>query len=71
MGFYIKGALKIIGTESIIDNEQRAIDVLYLSILMLTIYIINGLAVFLTPQNNSIDLNILQMTAIFGYSHGI
>ncbi len=71
MGFYIKGALKIIGTESIIDNEQRAIDVLYLSILMLTIYIINGLAVFLTPKNNSIDLNILQMTAIFGYSHGI
>jgi hypothetical protein len=71
LGFFTKGALKIIGTESIIDNEQRAIDVLYLSILMLTIYIINGLAVFLTPQNNSIDLNILQMTAIFGYSHGI
>jgi hypothetical protein len=48
VGFYLKDGLKIIGIKCIIDDEHRAIDVLYLSIVMLTIYIINGLAVFLT-----------------------
>jgi hypothetical protein len=48
VGFYIKDGLKITGTKSIMRNEQRAIVLLYLSILMLTIYIINGLAVLLS-----------------------